>query len=415
MAATPNTVRRLAASVCLGMFLAVPRATADAAAEVARLRAAYEGYVAQIESDFSADTDKWRKDYAREVAQAGAAAQRAGDLDGWQSATREAARFAESPTIPDEAAVDASPALLALQVRHRETVAGHGQRRAKRTNDLTTQYVARLRALQGDATRAGKLDDALAYNAELKRAQAILDTACPPAEPMAAATPSDAPVPGSPGTPATPLDATGLPTVPDASAVAPDPGARGLPDGVVIQEGGTPPSTPGTTFKPLTMAVTDRMRVARRLSVQAEHAAWTDTQRSTYVHVGSAQRIIRLGVRSATTSDSLEGATLVVQFYGKDANASGSRIVPRPIGQQKVPLPKLDGSRWVYVQLPAVATERTTYRYSYYYTNATRYGTEFYGVVVSVFDAAGALAYQAVSVPGLASLAPTMVPDDPVQ
>lgn len=102
----------------------------------------------------------------------------------------------------------------------------------------------------------------------------------------------------------------------------------------------------------------------------------------------------------------------MVQFYGRDLGTGTSRIVPKIMGMQKVDLPKLDGVRWVFVQLPRVSAESTSYRSSYFYSGS-RYGMEYYGVAVSVFDAAGTLIYQAVSAPNLASLAPEKMPPDP--
>jgi hypothetical protein len=62
-------------------------------------------------------------------------------------------------------------ALRALQTRYRAAAALALQRDARRRQDLTLKYAARLASLKADATKAGNLAEAIAYDAELKRAQ----------------------------------------------------------------------------------------------------------------------------------------------------------------------------------------------------------------------------------------------------
>jgi hypothetical protein len=395
----------LLAVACLAAAGAWAANVDGAPADVLPLRTLYESHLAQIESEFSAEMDQWVQDYRREVSQLAVTSQRAGNLENWQAATAEVARFAETPQLPDETPADAPDAIRTLHARHRETVAACGQRRTKKADDLTARYLARLGALQADATRAGKLESALAYNAECKRVQAIQAARLPPA------TPTTAPAVATAVTP--PLGEAQPPTPP--AGAEPPSNATAVPappDGVVISEGRTPPPVANANFKPLTLSMTDRMRVARRLSVQAEQSSSAEVERTTYMRSGTAQRIVRLGLRSATTAQTIEGAKLVVQFYGKDAESRGSHVVPKAVGIQRVSLPRLDAARWVFVQLSAVATESTTYRSSYFYTSS-RYGMEYYGAIINVFDASDTLIYQAVTAPNLAPLAPDRMPPDP--
>ncbi len=410
-----NSVRTLHSAghlLAIVVLLAWPvsQLLAEATASVQRLRAAYEAYSAEIESNYNKRLTKWESDYKREIGAIAVAAQRAGEFENWQAATKEAERFVASPTIPEQTPITASPAIRNLQQRYRTTAREFREQREKQSADLTDKYSQRLLALQTEATRAGKFQEALIYNEEVKRLEPIL------AATRVGKTP-DEEVANADTAPAAGGDAGGqLAGAEPDSSQTPGSGADAskaaaelkLPEGVKISEGNIAPTIAGMSFRPLSLTPTQRMRVSRRLSVQAEQSSKSSSASGMYgMRSEKDQRVVRIRLRPATTSIELEGALLVVQLYGKDARASISRITPSLEGQQKVPLPKISPNIWLFVQLPEAVFERSSY------TRRVQTGVDFYGIIVSVFDSDGELAYQATSVPGLMDLVPQTIPEDP--
>lgn len=412
-----NSIGRLL-SLCLWLSSGLVPVVA-ASVDMAPLRTIYDAHLAQYESEFSSEVAAWKQDYRTEVAKLMQSCQRAGNLEGWQAASAEAARFEAESRIPEESAPGTTDAVKALHARFRPSDAQCAQRRFRKVLDLTSKYQARLDALKIEATRAGKFGDAIAYAAETTRVQELPAVARAREALAASAAPSPPPVPEPvpPPLPDPQADAEGNPAPSPEAAVEAVPPAEpapapvpGPPDGILLSEGMTPPAVPGVTFKPVTLSITDRMRVARKLSVRAELNNVSEMERTSYYQSGSTHHILRIGLRTTSSSQVMEGAKLVVEFYGKNVRERASRIIPKPMGALKVDLPKLEGTRWLFVQLPRVSAERTSYRSSYYYSGY-HYGLEYYGAVISVFDAEGALVYQAVSAANLMPLAPDKMPE----
>lgn len=410
-----NVIHRLCrAGVCTLAVLAGPLFAAPA--ELAPLRGVFEAHLAQYESECNAELNAWVEGVRGELGQLAQAAQRAGQFEAWQEATREAAQFEKTQRLPEETPPDASDTLKALHQRNRAAAAQCVQRRMQRTLDLATKYLARLEALKAEATRQGAFEEAAAWQAEVQRVEALpilqrarQEAVVPQQVPEAPSGASATPEAGPGGAAATPDGGAQPEATPEASTVA----TEGL-EGVVWSEGLTPPAVPGLTFRPVTLSLTERMRVSRRLGARAELASSTATQRSDFTRNSSGAHVLRLGLRPADAGQAIEGATLLVEFYGKDAARRGAHIVPRPIGTLTLPLPRLDGARWVFVQLPPVSTERTVHRYPFFNAEQ-RYGLEYYGVVISVFDASNALMFQAISAPNLAALALEKMPETPAE
>ena len=375
-------------------------------ADLAPLRGVFEAHLAQYESEYSAERNAWVEAYRGELAQLAQAAQRAGQFEAWQEATRETERFAKDQRLPAETPPDASETLKALHARNRAAAAQCALRRMQRTLDLVTKYLARLEALKAEATRQGAFEEAAAWQAEVQRVEALPLVQRAREETAAAAAVAETAAEAAAEVPPAAVEGSETPAPEDAPA--------DTPEGVVWSEGLTPPAVPGLTFRPLTLSVTERMRVARRLGARAELAVSTETQRDDYSRSRSSTHVLRLGLRPADARQAVEGAVLLVDFFGKEAARRGAHIVPRPIGSIKLALPRLDGTRWTFVQLPPVSTGHTVHRYPFFNADQ-RFGLEFYGAVISVFDAAGALQYQAISAVNLATVAPEKLPEAPPQ
>jgi len=382
-------IMRRGVSLILGFAAALVLAEP---ADLPQLRTLYDTHIARFETEYNTAMDTWGEDYRRDVEHLIAAAQRAGNLDAWQIIQQEAERFSATLQIPTEPDPGTHEAVRALYVRYKAVADRNAQDHVRKVEELTARYLAHLGALQAAATRSGTLEDALAYRAESTRVQEVTDaiTANRPVEQPATTAP---------------------PPTPSSSSANPPPHAAELPEGVIVSTGLTPPSVPGHTFRPLPMTLTERIRVTRRLSGQTEMSTVSERQRTSYSQSVSAHHVLRVGLRPAVLSESFEDATLVVEFYGRDAKARSAHIVPRPIGTKKMVLPKIEGTRWVFVQFPPILAENTSYNPGYFYSGY-RSGMVFYGIVVSVFDVQGTLLYQAVSVPNLMSLAPESIPLD---
>ncbi|MFC1463043.1 hypothetical protein ACFLQU_05505, partial [Verrucomicrobiota bacterium] len=126
---------------------------------------------------------------------------------------------------------------------------------------------------------------------------------------------------------------------------------------------------------------------------------------SRHVRVSGSRRTdrtstIRLQVRTNRTGLMLKNQTVNIRFFTKPVGARG-RIVPRMARSGSIRLPELT-SDGVYIDCAGVTTSRTS-----------SYGTDFYGIVVSVYNSEGALTYQGMSAAGLrdqASAAKTTAP-----
>lgn len=396
-----NLIRRLCrAGVQALPLLALPLLAGPA--DLAPLRGVFEAHLAQYESEYSAEWNAWVEAYRDKLVQLAQAAQRAGLFEAWQEATRETERFAKDQRIPEATPPEASETLKALHARNRATVAQCALRRMQRTLDLVTKYLARIEALKAEATRQGAFEEAAAWQAEVQRVEALPLVQRAREETAAAATVAETAAEAAAEVPPAAVEGSETPAAADS------------PEGVVWSEGLTPPVVPGLTFRLLTLSVTERMRVARRLGGRAELAVSTATQRDDYSRSRSSTHVLRLGLRPADARQAVEGAVLLVDFFGKEAARRGAHIVPRPIGSIKLALPRLDGTRWTFVQLPPVSTGHTVHRYPFFNADQ-RFGLEFYGAVISVFDAAGALQYQAISAANLATVAPEKLPEAPPQ
>jgi hypothetical protein len=363
------------------LLLATPPVGSGAEA-LATLRSLFEGHLAAIEGERNKELDAQLDGYAREVEQLGAILQRAGDLESWQAATVEATRFARARVLP-ETSIDGAPERIrALQDRYRGLADQAQRRSATKAKEIASKYLARLGALQAEATRNGDLEQALAYRAEAQRVQALAIVAEKPAPPSshgveAAATPPTAEAPAS-----------NPPPVPKPVA---------NPDGLMVTQATSAPSVPNMTFKPLVLSPTDRMRVARRLTLQMDI---------------EKRLTLRVGMRSGNNPDTFADAKLLVQVYIRDYGSRTGNIVPALMSTWLVDVPKIEGNLWTFVQLPSASACSPDLLPAECYCSVTRSGGEFYGVVVSVFDANSALIGQAASVAGLASLAPPQFPPD---
>lgn len=368
---------------CVNLIMAEP-------AGLKSLREAFEIRLAQYESEFSSELGMASRNYLGKLEQLATAAQKAGNFEAWQEADKEMKRFRETQQLPETAAPGASGIMTELQQNSQAHIDECWQRRLSKVRDLAGKYKTRLESSVAEATRKGAFKDAAAWQAELQRL-AELPLLQKAAEEQKAPVEDQEPEPQTETV--SPVYQPFMPAPPPSTAPV---------ESVSWVKGLTPQAEPGMTFRTQNLTITERMRVSRKVGLRAELAVQSAR--------GSGQtQILRLGVRPASASDLIEDAVMLVQFYGKEVSRRSAHVIPRPIGFLKVELPALSGTHWNFCKLPPVSAEQPLQPY----IGGQQYQgprLEYYGAVISIFDAEKSLVYQAITAPSLAAVAPEILP-----
>ena len=176
-------------------------------------------------------------------------------------------------------------------------------------------------------------------------------------------------------------------------------------------------------LKNIPLSGTERMRVSKTISVNTmvgkksavTSSSSSSTYYATYARSGSNQHSIRINVKVSSVNSFLENGVMAVQIFGKNLSGKGGYLDLRT---DVIKLPKLEGGKQVYVDCPplttSVASQRSLSSYSSYASSASNTGTDFYGLIVSVFDAQGALLYQGASTDNLEKMGISEVPEEKV-
>ncbi len=400
----------------LFLILGMPflQALGEVPARLVSLRNIYAEHMRKIQEEYQTLHDTWPEAYLRDVQRIGMAFQQAGNLDGLRAAREEENRFRTDRTISEKNPASVLPELVALRKQHRMRKNQIRIARARKIDELTSRYAAGLKTLQAERTRAGNIDEALQYNGEIKRVQALPEVTSARFE-LAATEGEEA----------------NLADRQDEAKAEAEKAAKAeddkiqdpiqSPDGVSIVEGTTPPRDTDLAFRTLSLNLSSRTRLARNISVRARLAQEADsasarTTSSFYratSRSGQRQYHVQLDLRSASTTEFFSGARLLVDFYGRDADRGARRLAPQLITSELVDLPDLNTERWVFVTFPPVSVQTDFSRTSTYSgTSTSRRGQEFHGVVVSVFDKNEELIYQSTCSRDLDSLAPAEFPKD---
>ncbi len=364
----------------------------SAAQQLAGLRTIYESGMAKIEKEYRKSVDQWPAGYRRSLATLQTSRQKAGDLDGWQTAKDELARFDADGTIPDERSTVVG--IRVLQDTFATVGSSARSQRAVRTSNLSTQYTARLTATKIALTKADRLEDAISVNNEIQRVNELPAVAAAKFE-LALAT----------------VDTVEADVV-EADVPSVDPiataGMEGFEkDGFTVYDAGRrPAAVSGAVYKSVTLRATKAIGARKRVSCtlmvrsssgdsakqSASHGHSSNTVRANETHT-----FARLSLRSSTSSKVLEEAQVVVQYFAVPANKSSSRDIDVAL-DCRLEMPRLDGTARV-VDCPALELgdlERTHLGRSSGFNQVQR-GQKYYGIAVSVFQNDGTLAYQGIS------------------
>ncbi len=375
--------------------------------KLANLRTIYAEHLERIESESGKKLTSWPASYTSGLRQLQSTYQQKGDLDSWQNATAELKRFAEEGDITEGCIVLKPDGLRELQVRFRDVVQKYSLERSEEILSLTEMYVARLEAAQKKLTIEGLMEDAIAYNAEIRRVKsspAFTAAEFEVAAYEAAKAREEQATEDDPENPVPPPPPSGTPIKPLSR--------EGRLIGSCRVYSGNGPMTEGRRYKRLVLKPTDAARTLRKLSVQASTAQKSSAGRTTTSSYYSAKvdythTYLRVQLRTLSGLD-VSAPLVYIQLFSRSVARKGN-VTPSQLAGHAVALPGLDAAT-VTIDCPEVKTGKYEDRYSSYSSSSTKKGGEFYGILISVFDAQGALLYQAASGNALNDFAPTKPP-----
>jgi hypothetical protein len=407
-----NCGTTLVASVLLPSALLAQGSGKDKAPDLGRYKRVYEVSLASIEKKYADKQKAVPKQYLAALQALRKTMQNKGDLEGWKAVSTEVKRFAADRKIKAPESVEMPEELLVLRKKYAGLPTEHRIDRNKEILLLAKQYTQRLTKLQTQYTKAGKMQIALAVNAELKRVQSSAEVSA--AEFELADIEAGKKQEAKPGDREGPQDET-------AQAAPPPDATPEAPDGVKLYAPGPKPSAEASRgFRRLSLYPSGNASPLRKISVYAHVAERTEFSAARKKNIPRTH--IRLTVRS--TSARFEGGTLVVQAFGSLASSrvsrpgwnsgptrleGGSAKPSRPpelMETQRIPLPSI-GQQDTCIDCRALPDDRAIRRNPFWGTVFDPWkGREFYGAVVSVYSGDGSLAYQGASPLALKSLAP---------
>lgn len=408
----------------LALFLQVAGA-AETDKDLPSLKASYEKSLNGIVSAHETAVKSWPESYFNALKALQSKLQKDGNLDGWSDVKAELDRFQSEPRI-EPAHLSARAELQSVQTKYKEAPLQAALEKNQKILSLSQKYQAKLKALQSDLTKQGKMEEALAVNAELKRVKASPEVTSAEfeqseLEARKAQTQKDnAPVKTD---------------EPDDKAAAktdkPGPGgksptgrapveAAGGDDEIKVYEGKAP-ALPGVSFKGMQIKPTANVGAKRKLNVSAMLGAVSDEERNTDASSysvsksksGSTSSRVRVGLKTVASGSVMENLTVVVEYYCKDVRANSGKIAPEKMLVKHVSVPKVD-VQGVWVDCPEASTFKSSYSYTSGWGSSSKEksGKEFYGVIISVFESDKTLAFQAVTGSALDEFATTAMPEE---
>ena len=407
----------LVSGLCvLSAAVSFAQSTNTQAGSLESLKLSYEKTIAKIESDYTIDMQGMPTTYLNDLQKLQQTLQKAGDLDGFTAVGKEMERFKNEQTIPEEPDAALIEKITLLRTKYRENLAKLALDKDTKIVAAAKQYIDRLTALQKSLTMAGKIDDALAVNVEIKEAgsnpkvrDAEFSIASHEADSKKGSArtskpdSSPKPKPQSSETPKSPDKQKDAKSKPPSSASGEIISGKGESVSTEIYEGKPFPKEPGDAYKNLTLSVTDHSSsIASKMNISAmlDTESNMDKRQSIYWSrirwkEGTMVYALRATVKSINKSYVLDGGKMLVQYYGKDSTEAG-KITPQVVDTKTVSLPKIDGNRAVGIDFSPCTMEVSKSRFGgrYYYYGGSDSGQTLYGVIITIFDSSGALVYQ---------------------
>jgi hypothetical protein len=379
------------------------------------LKEGYEKACSKIESDNSSARQSQAVTYINELQKVQQSLQKAGDLEGLTAAKSEIERFKGEQTVPETPDSSLPVAIQQLQTAYKKGLAAIDLDKSKKIVSAVKQYVDRLTALQKNLTKAGKVDEALEVNAEIKSVKA--DSKVTSADFAVAAAESEKQ--SQDVSKGTQSDETQKGEKPKSVSNATDNVAVDS-SGAKIYEGKSFPSVRGTNYKNVTLIQSELITGAPKVSVAATLNTENSMEKSSSAYYsatvqsksGSMEYTLRVTVKSAVKSFVQENPKLVVQYYVKNTVDAGNGE-PKVFDTRIISLPKIDGTRAIGVEGPAITISSSTSKVVSRYRGVVQSrasGNEYYGIILSVFDNNGALIAQVASNNTLKGLGTSKLP-----
>ncbi|MFC1452473.1 hypothetical protein ACFLSJ_03905 [Verrucomicrobiota bacterium] len=183
-----RTIHKPVLMLCLGL-LSARAETADPQdpPELASLRATYTEALAAAQSGSAKPSPEILQAYEKALADFKEARIEEGDFDGVMAARKEIERFGAARGLPGEDSFSDFPDLAALQGRFVAAATRHTTQKGAKPRQLAVQYVRRLETRVKELTQDGKIGEALAFDAEIRRVKAGPEYAAAVPDPGAAA------------------------------------------------------------------------------------------------------------------------------------------------------------------------------------------------------------------------------------
>ena len=374
-----------------------------APAELTASRARFEKYLQTLEQDYRTEQASQQKSYRTALENLMQKAQQDGDLDALLRVKDEQSRFDRVPVLTQRMmAADPGP-LQALQKRYLATIRESAVTHGRAVIALCESYAASLEKLESRLTVAGDFDAALEvrtarlareWDAAAKAAKfemAFVDVESP------AEAARRAPDPRAKVEERAPVQ---RPVIePEKESVGPE---NYVENGIYIYLAGSPPRTPGLTYKRADLTRTAKSAVRTPLGISAQMAREEATDaKANYVCKDTGWRL-RLSLSAMLNLEEETDVTLVVQYYTRPRIDRG-KISPRLSLTRRVPLTLSPGKSLV-VDYPPFNV------WSGYVKGGAAYGNAYYGFTISVFDAKGSPLHQVTSVRELSDDAPVELP-----
>jgi len=384
----------------------------DKGKDLSSLKASYEKSLTGIITNYEGSIKSWPDDYVNALKALQTKMQKGGNLDGWQDAKSELDRFQADPKIPDDARSPRAE-VQALLSKYRDLPRQLSLDKNQKITALSQKQLAKLTTLQTDLTKQGKMEEALAVNAEIKRVKSSPEVTAAEfelseQEAKAAMTKKDTP----------PKEVKPGPAVkpPDGKEAA-----KPIEDGEIKMYEGKAPAIPGVSFKNMQLRPTSNVGAKRKVNVTAMVAASSDEDKSSSASYysssksesGSTSSRVRLGLKTVASASVLENVIVVVEYYCKEVKTSPGKVSPEKMLVKRINVPKVD-IQGVWIDCPEASTYKSSYRYTSSYGSSYRSkgGKEFYGAIISVFESDKTLAFQAVTGSALEEYATTDMPDE---
>ncbi|OVE75860.1 hypothetical protein BVX97_03375 [bacterium E08(2017)] len=347
---------------------------------IKKLQGVYDKSLEEINQEDFAQKLQLNQTYAKSLKTLCDKKQKAGDLDGWRIAKEEFDKFEADNKVTDDA-LSSNSEIKALQQSYIHSRGTAKKAKNAKIVELTDKYCKHLSSKVQGCTKAGKMQEAIAYDAELKRvkdsstykdAQLVIAASLKPTAPKV--------------------------EEPDAVAAIAPPEKKEIsaPTGFNIYKKSDRRTgmAKGITYKPLGLRPTGRTGLRAPILVKAEMSK--DSTRSShnvyYSDVKTSNtRAIRLRLRAARLEETHNDLLVLIQYFSRTV----SRSDVNPVDNHAIPIAYLDKQELV-VECPPLSFSKN--RSDYY----GKSGSEFYGILVSVFGPdKKTLLYQGMSASGL--------------